>query len=596
MKMERVADYIIKTIANEGVNHIFMVTGRGILQLTDAVARESDMQGISTLHEQGASYAAMAYAKATGGIGACLVSTGCAAANAVTGCLCAYQDNLPVVFISGNHSLAETTRYTGSPIRTYGSQETDIIDIVESVTKYAIMLTDPSDTVYEVQKALYLAQEGRKGPVWIDIPLDVQGMRIEPDSLKQFNLPETNPNEDNEDIQKIAEELQNARRPLLLVGGGCRECGDTVKRLVERFDIPVVYTFSACDVYGSGNKLSIGAVGSLGAPRAGNFALQNADYILAVGSKLCSQSVGNVPGKIMRQARVTVVDIDEKEHMKAGVKIDRLLCMDASDFLLKLGKQMRRLNVEEWISKCLHWKQIFSISKEEFTFGGSKDKIDLYTFADALSDILGDHTAVITDAGLEELIIPSTIAYREKQKCFFPATQGAMGYAVPAILGAWFGGWRDLVVVVGDGSAMMNMQELQLLKYHNISVKICVINNNMYSVIRSRQKDLFRERTIGNDASDGVPVPDFEKIADTFGLKYQRISCNDELEQGLKEVMAGEGAVLCEVLCKEDQKYFHTSFRRGINGRLVRPPIEDQSPFMDRELFLAEMIVTPVDL
>lgn len=594
--MERVADYIIKTITNAGAAHIFMVTGRGILQLTDAVAKEPDIQGVSTLHEQSASYAAMAYAKATGKIGACLVSTGCAATNAVTGCLCAYQDNLPVVFISGNHSLAETTRYTGLPIRTYGSQETDIVSIVESVTKYAVMLTDPSDTVYEMQKALYLAQKGRKGPVWIDIPLDVQGMRIEPDSLKQFSLPETDSNENSKDIREIAGELRGARRPLFLIGGGCREYGDTVKRLAENLAIPVVYTFSACDIYGSGNRLSIGAVGSLGAPRAGNFALQNADYVIAIGSKLCSQTVGSFPEKVMREAKVTVVDIDGNEGMKAGVKIDRFLCMDASDFLLGLEKQAKRLDVADWISRCLHWKEMFSVSREEFILNSSGGKIDLYTFADVLSNILGNRTAVITDAGLEELIIPSTITYREQQKCFFPAAQGAMGYAVPAILGAWFGGCKDIVVVVGDGSVMMNIQELQLLKYHNIPVKICVINNAMYAVIRSRQKDLFRKRTIGNDSSDGVPTPDFEKLANTFGLEYQRINCNEELGQDLKKLMKTEGAVLCEVICKEEQKYFHTSFRRGINGKMVRPPIEDQSPFMDRELFLTEMIVPPVDI
>lgn len=596
MGMERVADYIIRTIANVGASHIFMVTGRGILQLTDAVAKEPGIQGVSTLHEQSASYAAMAYAKAAGGIGACLVSTGCAATNAVTGCLCAYQDNLPVIFVSGNHSLAETTRYTGIPIRTYGSQEADIIRIVEPVTKYAVMLTDPYDTAYEAQKALYMAQEGRKGPVWIDIPLDVQGMRIEAEALRQFSPPTVGLKDDGADIREIAEELQCARRPLLLIGGGCRESGGCIKDLVERFQLPAVYTFSACDIYGSGNRLSIGAVGSLGAPRAGNFALQNADYVLVVGSKLCSQSVGGFPEKIMREAKVTVVDIDGKEHQKAGVKIHKLVCADASEFLTKLADQMGMLDVTGWIEKCIHWKEVFSVSNENFIERGRGERIDLYTFAHTLGDILDEHAAVITDAGLEELIMPSTIAYRGGQKCFFSSSQGAMGYAIPAILGAWFGGCRDIWVVVGDGSVMMNVQELLLLGYHGIPVKICVINNDMYAVIRSRQKDLFRSRTIGNDASDGVPTPDFEGIASAFGMRYQRIDSNGGLEQGLRELAQTRGAVLCEVLCKEDQKYFHTSFRRGINGGMVRPPIEDQSPFMDRDLFLTEMIIDPIDL
>lgn len=594
--MERVADYIIKTIVNAGGLHFFMVTGRGILQLTDAVAKSVEACGISMLHEQGASYAAMAYAKATGGIGVCLVSTGCAAANAVTGCLCAYQDNLPVVFISGNHSLSETTGYTGIPIRTYGSQETNIIRIVESITKYAVMLTNPEDIAYELQKALYIAQDGRKGPVWIDIPLDVQGMRVEPEKLRQFEPLKESMTSISEHVQIVTEELRSAKRPVLLIGGGCRGCSTIIKKLSEQFQIPVIYTFSACDIYGSGNRLSIGAIGSLGAPRAGNFVLQNTDYVLVVGSKLCSQSIGGFPEKIAREAKITVVDIDQEEHTKVGIRIDHLICSDAMDFLVELEKRLTKLGTQDWIEKCLHWKDIFSVSKESFVAAGENGHIDLYAFADMLSDKLKENTAVITDAGLEELIIPSTVSYREKQMCFFPASQGAMGYAVPAIIGAWFGGCKEILVVVGDGSVMMNIQELQLLKYHRIPVKICVINNNMYAVIRSRQKDLFRTRTIGNDSSDGVPTPDFRRIADAFELQYQCIQKQEELEHGLEELLAAREPVLCEVFCKEEQKYFHTSFRRGMNGTMVRPPIEDQSPFMDRDLFLSEMVVPPVDL
>ncbi len=594
--MERVADYIIKTIADFGGMHIFMVTGRGILQLTDAVAKNEKVSGISTLHEQGASYAAMAYAKATGGIGVCLVSTGCAAANAVTGCLCAYQDNLPVVFVSGNHSLAETTGYTGIPIRTYGSQETDIIRIVEPITKYAVMLTNPEDTAYELQKALYIAQDGRKGPVWIDIPLDVQGMRIESGELRQFEPPKESMASVAGEIGAVAEEWQNAKRPILLIGGGCRECGTVIKKLSEQFQIPVVYTFSACDIYGSGNSLSIGAIGSLGAPRAGNFVLQNADYVLAVGSKLCSQSIGGAPEKIAREAKITVVDIDEEEHTKAGIRIDRLICSDAAVFFSELEKRLTNIVGQDWIKKCLHWKDIFSVSEEGFIAADENGCTDLYAFADLLSEKLNEETAVITDAGLEELIIPSTVSFRGKQQCFFPASQGAMGYAVPAIIGAWYGGCKEILVVVGDGSVMMNIQELQPLKYHRIPVKICVINNNMYAVIRARQKDLFRTRTIGNDSSDGVPTPDFRKLAEAFGLRYQCIQKQEQLEQGMDNLMTVEEPVICEIICKEEQKYFHTSFRRGLDGTMVRPPIEDQSPFMDRDLFMSEMVVPPIDL
>jgi len=594
--MERIADYIIKKIAETGTSHIFLVTGRGILYLSDAAAKSESVTGVPMLHEQSASYAAMAYAKASGGMGACLVSTGCAAANAVTGCLCAYQDNLPVVFISGQHMLRETTRYTKAPIRTYGSQEADIIGMVKPITKYAVMLTDASQTVYEVEKALYLAREGRKGPVWIDVPLDLQSTVIEPERQRHY-IPESVPRcAVDSGISAVARELAHAKRPILMIGGGACECRDKVRAFVEEHRMPLVYTASACDIYGSGNELSIGAVASLGAPRAGNFALQNADYVLVLGSKLCSQSIGANPNTVARDAKITVVDIDPSEHTKAGIRIDRLLICDAKYFLEKLAAHETGFCDAAWTEKCLHWKKLFDIQNEKFIKAeGAPEQIDLYDFCSRLGGRIGDKTAVITDAGLEELIVPSTIPFRSGQICFFPAAQGAMGYAVPAIVGAFYGGCRDIVVVVGDGSIMMNVQELQLLSYHHIPARIFVINNGMYAVIRGRQKELFRKRTIGNDASDGVPAPDFKKLADAFGLAYQVIEDAEKIREGLDAAMRSTVGLLCEVMCKTEQRYFHTSFRRNENGRIIRPPIEDMSPFLDRELFSSEMIVEPLE-
>ncbi|MBQ9765482.1 MAG: thiamine pyrophosphate-binding protein [Lachnospiraceae bacterium] len=597
--MKRVADYVIEKIAEAGAKHIFMVTGRGILYLSDAVAKCENMEGVSMLHEQGASYAAMSYAKAADGIGACLVSTGCAAANAVTGALCAYQDNLPVVFVSGQHMLNESTRYTGVPIRTYGSQEADIISMVEPITKYAVMLTEAGKIVYELEKALHLATTGRKGPVWIDIPLDLQSVMIEPDELEHF-IPESGGSTiSDEVIDTIAEEINLADRPVLFVGGGASssECKTLIHTFSEKTHIPVIFSYAGCDIYGSGNEYAIGAVNSLGAPRAGNFTLQNSDYVLVIGSKLCSQTIGDKPHLIARDARITVVDIDPNEHTKKGVHIDRHVISDAAEFLNELLKKDIKQCKDEWVNKCIHWKNIFDISNESFTKPDeTTGRIDLYDFCNRISGKLGRRTAVITDAGLEELIVPSTIKYRDEQKCFFAAAQGAMGYAIPAIMGAHFAGYDDIVVIVGDGSVMMNIQELQLLNYHGIKARIFVINNDLYAVIRARQKDLFRKRTIGNDSTDGVPTPDFEKLAKAFGIGYHIIDSADVLDRGLDEAFGQTGSYICEVMCKTEQRYFHTSFRKNDNGKIVRPSIEDESPFLDRELFMAEMIVEPVEI
>lgn len=580
---------------------MFLIIGRGILYLTDAVAKNNEIEGISLYHEQGASYAALAYASARDGMGACLVSTGCAATNAVTAVLCAWQDNIPCIFISGQHMLRETTRYTGLPIRTYGSQEADIISIVKSVTKYAVMLTDAADVAYEMDKAIHLANSGRKGPVWIDVPLDVQNMRIEPALLRRYE-PESAEVSDcalSDSAQLVAEELRAAKRPVLFIGGGVRSAGaqDRLGKFLKACHLPVVFSTSAADTYGSEHLLSIGAVGSLGGSRAGNFAVQNADYLLVLGSKLCSQTIGAEPEKFAREAKITVVDIDENEHRKEGAHIDRLIIGDAGQFLECLMRCQPTVDCCEWIKKCIHWKKVFDISKEEFLQGRNPmdSTLDLYYFADALSDCLPDNAVVVTDAGFEELIIPSTIKYRDGQRCLFPSAQGAMGYAIPAAVGAHFAGKQNVIVVVGDGSFMMNMQELQAISWHRIPAKIFVINNNMYAVIRKRQKDLFRQRTIGNDPSDGLGAPDFKRIADSFWINYEKISGESELALGICKVLAMNSPCICEVICREDQPYLHTSFAMNSERRLVKPSLEDLSPFLDRSVFTNEMVIELIE-
>ena len=594
--MERVADYIIDRLVDNNIHHIFLITGRGILYLTDAVARNKSIQGISTYHEQGASYASMAYASAMDGMGACLVSTGCAAANAVTAVLCAYQDNLPVIFISGQNMLNETTRYTGVPIRTFGSQEADIINVVYPITKYAVMLDDPNRTKIEMDKAFYYANEGRKGPVWIDIPLDIQNARIAADELEGWAPPEKALKILDQEVDYIIDRFKGAERPVIFLGGGVRDAGAVGETalLIEKYNIPVVFSVSASDTYGTDHELSIGAVGSIGGSRAGNFTVQNADFILVLGSKLCSQTTG-VFEQFARQAKVVVVDIDPNEHTKSGIKFDRIIVADIREILLKiLTKELPTSDIS-WVKKCLHWKRMFALCNEPFVQEIiCHNEIDLYYFADALSDKLPDDATVITDAGFEELIIPSSIRYKENQRCLFTASQGAMGYAIPAIIGAYFAGKQHIVTVVGDGSFMMNMQELLVISTYHIPAKIFVINNNMYAVIRKRQKDLFRTRTIGNDPSDGVAAPNFQKIAESFGIAYMSIKRPEQLAVGIDKVMDCKDPCICEVYCVEDQKYLHVSFAINRAHKLVKRPLEDLSPFIDRKLFYSEMVIEPM--
>ena len=591
----RVADYIMDKLYLEGAEHIFMVTGRGALFLSDAVAAHKELTGISVHHEQAAAYAAVAYAQYTGRPGACLVSTGCAGTNALTGVLNAWQDGIPCLFISGQNKLGETSRYTGIPLRTFGQQEADIIPIVESITKYSVMITDPKKIVYEMAKALCLAQTGRKGPVWIDVPLDIQNMRIDPVELEQFQ-------DDNrlnydplpEDIRYVVRALRRSKRPTILIGSGIRSADavQDLKSFISKHPIPVTYAGSAPDIYGIHNPLSIGSVGIMGCSRAGNFTIQNSDLLLVLGCRLSPMTTDSDCSKFAREAKVIVVDIDRVEHSKGIINIDRLIIADAKKFLVSLMNEEVQAADMEWQNKCLHWKNIFPKCEDDYK---TSEKVDLYHLAECLSGTLPDNSVFLSDSGLIELMLPTNISFREEQRCIHPASQGSMGFALPGLVGAHYASKSPIIAVIGDGSIMMNLQELETIRYNNIPAKIFVINNNVYAVIRKRQVALFRSRTIGTDPSNGVGCPNFMKVAEGFEIPYKRIDSSMGLQQKLKSIIDMDGPVLCEIMGLENQEYIRSSHTRDSKRHIVFRPIEDQAPFLDRDLFLSEMIVEPID-
>ena len=590
----RVADYIISRLYDEGIKHIFMVTGRGALFLTDAVAANKDIKSISVHHEQAAAFSAVAYSQYNGKSGACLVSTGCAGTNAITGVLNAWQDGVPCVFISGQNKLHETSRFTGIPLRTFGQQEADIIPMVEPITKYAVMIEDPNRIVYEFEKALYLSKTGRKGPVWIDVPLDVQNMRVEPSELDTFIIKKEDLYKSRkEDIEYVKNLLNQSRRPALIIGSGVRSSNaqKELELFIDKINIPLTYAPSATDIYGLDNSLSIGSVGTMGCSRAGNFTIQNSDLLIVLGNRLTSMTTGE-SCKFAREAKVVVIDIDEIEHSKNNVNIDRVVLSDVKSFLLSMIKTNIKKVDNSWMEKCLHWKKIFPKCEDS---NKVSEKVDLYHLAESLSDVLPKKSVLVSDSGLIELIIPTNINFRRGQRIIHPASQGSMGFALPGLVGAYYASNLPIVAVIGDGSIMMNLQELETISYNQIPAKLFVINNNVYAVIRKRQVEMFRSRTIGTDPNDGVGCPDFNKVANSFGIKYVNIQNSVNLKQNLKSVIETDGPVLCEVMGLENQKYIHSSHTRDTKGRIVTRPLEDQSPFLERELFLSEMIVEPID-
>lgn len=593
--MVRLADYVIQRIVEEGVKHIFLITGRGILYLSDAVAKNEEIQPISVHHEQAAAYAAVAYSQYNDKIGAALVSTGCASTNAVTGVLNAWQDGVPVIFISGQNKLHETVAYTGKNIRTWGSQEANVIPIVQPITKYANIITDANKIGEEMDKAIYYATHGVKGPVWLDIPVDVQNARVEPDQLSRWNGDASVKEASSEDVSYVAKAINEAQRPVFLIGSGIRASHsiEQFKKLVEKTKVPVCFSASAVDTYGISHELSMGTVGTIGGTRAGNFTVQNSDLVVSIGCRLSPMLTDSQYEKFARAAKLIVVDIDENEHSKGTVRIDKLILSDAKFFIEALLKENLNETSKEWQDKCKHWKKVFPKCEEAFK---SKDKVDLYDFADRLTKHLKDNAVILTDAGLEEVIVPTVVGFKDGQRCLHPASQGCMGVALPASMGAWYSCGHDVVAVIGDGSVMMNLQEMQTISANKMGIKIIIINNKVYSVIRTRQVELFRNRTIGTNPENGVTTPDFKDVAQCFKISYVKINDITELDSKLEDVMNMEGPVICEVMAVEDQVYIRNGAGFNSQRKFVVRPLEDQMPFMDRELLKSEMIIEPIDL
>ena len=590
----RVADYIFERLSLEGVRRPFVVTGRGALFLDDAIAKRKDFEPVFVHHEQSASFAAIASSEVNDVIGCAVVSTGCASTNCITGVLSAWQDGIPAVFISGQNSLSETTRYTGHPLRTYGQQEADIVGLVEPITKYAVMITSPDQIVYELEKALYMAMEGRCGPVWLDVPLDIQNMRVQPDSVEKYIPPTKHTDSQEQNINYISDALSKAERPVVLIGSGAKhsQCIEQLVTFIEQANIPLVFTSSGADIYGASNDLSIGSFGSMGCSRAGAFAVQNADYVLVLGSRLSSITTGVDYCKFARDAKVVVVDIDKHEHTKTGISIERIIESDLKCILEGLISKQLPPASKGWVSRCLEWKEKFRSTHKT---DNDEGKIDIYDLADALSSTMVDNAVFVCDSGFADVILPTNIDFKLGQRCVHPVSQGAMGFALPAALGIEVTTKRPVIVVVGDGSIMMNLQELQSISDHQANIKIFVVNNNVYAIIRRRQKELFRKRTIGTDRSNGVNCPEFESVAKTFGLTYSLIDSSEDLESKVNNVLNMDGPVLCEILGQENQQYVEVAYAKTQSKKFVRRPLEDQWPFLERETFIENMLIDPID-
>jgi len=560
----RVADYVIDQIYKAGCEHIFLVTGGGAMFLNDAVAAHPKIKSICNHHEQASAMGAVAYAKYNNSLAAVNVTTGCGGTNAITGLLDAWQDSVPVIFVSGN---VNRPHMAPDGVRNLGVQEANIIDIVKPITKYSVVVNNPEDIDEVMKDAIRIATHGRPGPVWIDIPMDVQGA----------------------EFVTVEDLVKQAERPLILAGNGinCADARDEFKNFILRTNIPVVTSYNGVDLISSNDPNYVGRVGVKGT-RAGNFAMQNCDLLLVIGCRLPVPVTGYNYTTFAREAKVVVVDIDRDEHSKETVKIDRFIHRDAKDFFNNNKFFGSRT---DWNETCLRWRDQWPVCPDK----NLSEKVDLYYFTKCLNDLKREDDVVISDAGSSFYVCSQATTITDKQRYITSSSQAEMGFTIPACIGAAFAKGGDVIGVTGDGSFMMNLQELQTIAHYNLPVKLFVWNNDGYLSIRTTQKKFFEGREIGTDESSGVSIPNIKYVVKSFGIEYVRADV-DCLEGSIATALDYNGPIVCEVFCEKWQEVVPTmQGRKNADGTISAPPLEDMYPFLSREEFYDNMIIKPLD-
>lgn len=595
--MMRVADYIADYIYKLGIKDVFLVTGGGMMFLSDGIASHPHLKAVCNHHEQAAAMGAVAYAKYNQSFGAAYVTTGCGGTNAMTGLLGAWQDSVPCIFISGQCKRKETVRNSGLRLRQFGVQEADIISVVQPLTKYAVMVNEPEQIAYHLDKAAHLAKSGRPGPVWLDIPLDVQGAMVDEQSLVRF--PDSERIEDCQDeptedeVKQVLQLLTVSKRPVIVAGQGIRlsKAIQEFKGCIEDFQIPVVASRLGIDLLPSEHSLFIGRIGNKG-DRAGNLAVQNADLVISIGSRLSVSSTGHEYHDFAREAQIVVVDIDSEEHKKNTVKIDLFINSDAKKFLKALNNR-RPLDTKAWVNKCQEWKLRYPVCLPEYA--DENNGINLYYFVDRLSQKMKSDSVIVSDAGSAFYVVSQGVKLKESQRYVTSAAQAEMGFTVPATIGVSVAkGAEEVIGVTGDGSFQMNIQELQTIVHYDLPIKMFVWNNDGYLSIRATQTKFFEGRFIGTDKLSGVSFPNLKKIAQAYGIEYIKAYSSKELDQVIEKVLDYPKAVICEVMCLKDQEVVPTvSSYKKEDGTMVSKPLEDMYPFLDREEFMENMLVKP---
>lgn len=606
---QRLADYVADFLVEHGVTDCFSVVGGGAMHLNDALGHKEGLTVTYNHHEQACAIAAEAYARLDNKIAAVCVTTGPGGTNALTGVVGGWLDSIPMFIISGQVRYDTTARYalqfTEVPLRAMGDQEYDIVKSVEHMTKYAVMLESPDQIRYVLEKGWHLAATGRPGPVWIDIPVNYQGGYIETDSLQGYDPAEDDkllpPEVDHATVQTVLEKLRGAKRPVFHAGYGIRLSGayNIFRDVIEKLNIPVVTYWNAVDLIEDENELYCGRAGNMG-DRPGNWAIQNADLILAVGTRISIRQVGYNWKTWARAAEVIMVDIDPAELKKPTLHVEMPIWADAKDFLTKLSEEAETpvRERDSWLETCQRWKRDYPVVRAE-QWEENGETANVYAFVRYLSSQLPENSLTAVSNGACCVVGNQAYVIQKGSRMANNSAIASMGYGLPAAIGTCIGGGRRMTICLeGDGSIMMNLQELQTVLTNRLPVKIFLINNQGYHSIRLTQSNLFGQNTrvgIGTESGD-LSFPDFEKIAKAFGYPYYSAHSNDEMKKVVDEALAAEGAVFCEIYTDTEQAWEpKSSTKRLEDGTLVSPPLEDLAPFLPREELKKQMFIPMVE-
>ena len=602
--MIKVSDYIFQRLHSEhGVDQVFMVTGGGAMHLNDAIGRVKGLRYICNHHEQACAIAAEGYARASGKLAAVNVTSGPGATNTLTGIFGQWTDSVPVIYIAGQVKFETTTASCPDvQLRQLGDQELNAVDIVRPITKFAAMVSEKKDIKKLLDKAVYIAKSGRPGPVWLEIPMDVQGALVEESELSEFNRAEEEIKLDEaaleRQVNQLVEWLKKAERPVLVAGYGVKLAGarQNLLDMATRWHLPVLSTFNGFDLVPSNHPQYVGRIGTLGG-RAGNFALQNSDLLISVGSRNNIRQVSYNWKAFARAAKKVVVDIDPAELKKPTLMPDLSVCADAKVFLEMLNTKLSAEKLpgwEDWNQWCRERKQRYPVLWPEHM--SDKNGVDPYYFMHQLTQTMPEGAAAVAGDGTACVVLFQAGVVKEGQSIFWNSGCAAMGYDLPAAIGACLA--RDkasTICLAGDGSLQLNIQELATVAYNKLPIKLFYLNNGGYQSIKQTQHNYFPDNIIGCGEESGLGFPDIIKLAAAYGLKTESLTSHEQLVKKLAAILAANEPVICEVKLRQDYIFEpKLSSKKLPDGRMVSKPLEDLYPFLDRAEFKSNMIIPPL--